>query len=276
MRADYLTTALKKKQKKSKFQTVFLNCSSRNAYTRPSFTFTVLYSVTIGLVANENENLGIWRNRFCGLTREKTADTMGSMKENGNGMAYGVVETPPKKRRRKASGSGTKSPAKTETREKPKGLAAVIKRFLKLERPEEPETAAQGEWGEAVARAYLEKEEHLRCVGSRVRIRKDEIDLVMEPRGGSEPSVVFVEVKTRSSDLFGGGRASVDRRKRRALCRAAVAYLRKKPPMPFRIDIVEIYGDHTLNLVDRIVHHKAAVPLPARIQPRGIARKGTR
>ena len=205
---------------------------------------------------------------------------MGGMKEKENGIAYGVVEIPPRKRKRKTGGakaeSAPKKTAKPEPSVKtapPKGLLAAVKRLLKTESREESETAEQGEWGEAVARAYLEKEENMRCLGSRVRIRKDEIDLVMEPKGAKEPSVVFVEVKTRSSDLFGGGRAAVDRRKRHALCRAAMAYLRQKPPMPFRIDIVEVYGDHALGLVDRIVHHKAAVPLPSRIQPSRIARK---
>lgn len=188
------------------------------------------------------------------------------MKENG--IQYGILETSPRPKRPKAA---KKKPAKLKT-EPAKGIVARVKKLLGLGKEIEPETAEQGEWGEAVARAYLEKEEKLRCIGSRVRIQRDEIDLVMEPKGSKEPSVVFVEVKTRSSDLFGGGRASVDRRKRHALCRAAMAYLRKRPPMPFRIDIVEVYGDHRMNLVDRIVHHRNAVALPARIQPRGLSK----
>jgi putative endonuclease len=48
-----------------------------------------------------------------------------------------------------------------------------------------------------------------------------ELDLVVE-RGGT---VVFVEVKTRSGELYGGAAAAVVRDKRRAMVRAAAAYL---------------------------------------------------
>ena len=77
---------------------------------------------------------------------------------------------------------------------------------------------AQGDWGEETARRFLEKElepkgKRLRTIGRRVRVGRDEIDLVMEPADARyRPMVVFVEVKTRTSDVFGGGLAAVDKR----------------------------------------------------------------
>ena len=112
-------------------------------------------------------------------------------------------------------------------------------------------TARQGLWGEREAERELLREEEarkdgLRVIGRRVRVGRDEIDLVLErpaKRDGPGRLLVFVEVKTRSSEAFGGGRAAMTARKRHALCRAVARYLRREPPTPFRIDLVEVYGD---------------------------------
>ena len=52
----------------------------------------------------------------------------------------------------------------------------------------------------------------MKCLGRRVRVGCDEIDLVMEDRFRGGREIVFVEVKTRSSELFGGGRAALGTR----------------------------------------------------------------
>ena len=77
-------------------------------------------------------------------------------------------------------------------------------------------------------------------LGRRVRFGADELDLVM--RAGEV--LVFVEVKTRSSEAFGRAMSSVNQAKRRALSRAAVAYLRRLggKPVYFRFDVVEVIG----------------------------------
>ena len=139
--------------------------------------------------------------------------------------------------------------------------------------------AAQGEWGERVAEKHLREElpegKRLRTVGRRVRVGRDEIDLVMEPADARRrPMTVFVEVKTRSTDAFGGGLAAVDRRKRRALCRAAARYMRKRPASPFRIDVVEVVGSSEDGRVDRVRHFENAVPMDRRWEIRGLARPG--
>jgi putative endonuclease len=68
--------------------------------------------------------------------------------------------------------------------------------------------------------------------------RRGEIDLIF--RDGK--SLVFVEVKTRSSEAWTRPAAAVNARKRRLLSLAALEYLRriKNPQVPVRFDIVEV------------------------------------
>ena len=125
-----------------------------------------------------------------------------------------------------------------------------------------PDTARQGLWGEDKALRYLEREKGLRLRARRVRAGRGEIDLVMEDCSGGIRSFVFVEVKTRSSHLFGGGLGAVDYRKKKALCHAIIAYMRRQPRRPFRIDVVEVYGSAAENRVDEIAHYVDAVRMP--------------
>ena len=134
-------------------------------------------------------------------------------------------------------------------------------------------TARQGLWGESEAEKWLVREAGLRCLGRRVKVGRDEIDLVMEDRDARGREIVFVEVKTRSSELFGGGRAAMDRRKRHALCRAVARYMRRQPPMPFRIDLVEVYGRAGSGEAPRIEHQRAAVPMELRYAAPALARR---
>lgn len=134
-------------------------------------------------------------------------------------------------------------------------------------------TARQGLWGEQEAERWLVREAGLRCLGRRVKVGRDEIDLVMEERDARGRAIVFVEVKTRSSELFGGGRAAMDRRKRHALCRAVARYMRRQPPTPFRIDLVEVYGRADSGAPLRIEHQRAAVPMELRYSAPALARR---
>ena len=133
--------------------------------------------------------------------------------------------------------------------------------------------ARQGLWGESEAEKWLVREAGLKCIGRRVKVGRDEIDLVMEDRDARGREIVFVEVKTRSSELFGGGRAAMDRRKRHALCRAVARYMRRQPPTPFRIDLVEVYGRAGSGEAPRIEHQRAAVPMELRYAAPALARR---
>lgn len=97
-----------------------------------------------------------------------------------------------------------------------------------------------GIWGEGKAELHL-KAKGYRILGRRVKVGlRDEIDLVA--RDGE--ILVFVEVKTRRNEMFGRPVASIDRRKRHALSRAAVRYLRRiKQSVNFRFDAVEVIGE---------------------------------
>lgn len=56
-----------------------------------------------------------------------------------------------------------------------------------------------------------------------------------------QQEIVFVEVKTRSSDTFGHPSLGVDQRKVSALQRAAIRYLEKKRfAWDFRFDVVTV------------------------------------
>ncbi len=134
------------------------------------------------------------------------------------------------------------------------------------------DTARQGLWGEREAEKWLVRKTGMKCVGRRVKVGRDEIDLVMEDRDARSRELVFVEVKTRSSELFGGGRAAMDRRKRHALCRAVARYMRRRPPTPFRIDLVEVYGRADSGEAPRIEHQRAAVPMDLRYSAPDLAR----
>lgn len=67
-----------------------------------------------------------------------------------------------------------------------------------------------------------------------------EIDLIM--RDGD--TLVFVEVRQRKSDRFGGAMASVTPAKQRRIVQAARAYLMRMPnPPPCRFDVVALTGE---------------------------------
>lgn len=101
-------------------------------------------------------------------------------------------------------------------------------------------TNETGLWGERQAERFL-RQQGCKILGRRVRIGdRDEIDLVA--RDGD--ALVFIEVKTRKNESYGSPISVVDRRKKHALSRAAVRYLKaiKSPNVFFRFDVVEVIG----------------------------------
>lgn len=134
-----------------------------------------------------------------------------------------------------------------------------------VEDPDRTDDRAQlGLWGERVAADFL-KAKRYRIVGCRVRVGRDELDLIAVPLEDRVPQLVFVEVKTRRSPDFGGPIAALNRRKRHALCRAAARYLRRLPPpgSPFRFDAVEVIGAPKCG-TPVIRHTENAFPMEAR------------
>ena len=95
---------------------------------------------------------------------------------------------------------------------------------------------ARGRWAEDRALDYLQQR-GLRLLERNYRCRYGEIDLVME-----EGSVlVFVEVRYRASQRFGGALESVDRRKQSKLLVTAKCYLKeRRADRPARFDVAAL------------------------------------
>jgi len=77
-----------------------------------------------------------------------------------------------------------------------------------------------GDAAEEAACTHL-LEHGCRVLARNVRYREGELDVVAQ----DGPTVVFVEVRLRNRDTFGGAAGSVDRFKRKRLVRAAQHYL---------------------------------------------------
>ncbi len=94
-----------------------------------------------------------------------------------------------------------------------------------------------GAWGERLAREYLLAEGY--AIGAEnTRYGNVEIDFI----AFKDDMVVFVEVKTRSSDFIDPMEA-VDRRKRARMVRAADAYLRNNDiSLDYRFDVILVIG----------------------------------
>lgn len=106
--------------------------------------------------------------------------------------------------------------------------------------PSTPDRRHLGAAAEDAARALLESEGQ-RTLARNVNYRFGELDLVM--RDGD--TVVFVEVRYRRDDRFGGGAGSVDHRKRRRIVLAARAWLARQRGLgdaPCRFDVVTVQG----------------------------------
>ena len=107
-------------------------------------------------------------------------------------------------------------------------------------------TKSVGDAGEALALAHLERQ-GLTLVQRNYRVaagpnaRGGEVDLILRECDGT---LVFVEVRTRSSAAFGGAAASVTARKQRRLVFAAQHFLRRYSALPpCRFDVVAIEGE---------------------------------
>jgi putative endonuclease len=105
-----------------------------------------------------------------------------------------------------------------------------------------PATPAEaGARGERAAEEFLRARRGFAIVTRNWRSprdRRDEIDLVC--RDGDV--LVFVEVKSRAAGAQVAGYDAIDKRKKRALCRAVHAYLAQlaAPPRTFRFDVAEV------------------------------------
>ena len=100
-----------------------------------------------------------------------------------------------------------------------------------------PEHLRHGRLGESAARKYLRRS-GLKYLTANFRSDRGEIDLVFRDKD----CLIFVEVKTRSSEEWTRPAAAVNRERRGRLTRAALDYLRllRNPEVKVRFEIVEV------------------------------------
>jgi len=115
--------------------------------------------------------------------------------------------------------------------------------------------AELGRWGEDVAARELKRRKY-RILERNVRVGRGELDIVATDRD----ETVFVEVKTRRDQAFGGARAALTHTKARQLARLALTYLQQHPDRAgaYRIELVAIdidpTGDYTVDVIPNAVH----------------------
>jgi len=107
---------------------------------------------------------------------------------------------------------------------------------------------ALGKQGEEIAAQYLIKK-GFAIIERNWRFRHKEVDIIA--RDGND--LVFIEVKTRSSDYFGSPEEAVDIRKQHFLCAAAEAYVSDySPDVNLRFDIISIILKSNFRSIDHI------------------------
>jgi putative endonuclease len=114
------------------------------------------------------------------------------------------------------------------------GLLGKLKdRFIETR----PEHLRRGVLGERAAKKHLQKL-GLKFLVANFRSERGEIDLVFR----DSDCLVFIEVKSRSSEEWTRPASAVDARKRRLLSQTALDYLKllKNPAVKIRFDIVEV------------------------------------
>jgi putative endonuclease len=127
-----------------------------------------------------------------------------------------------------------------------------------LSRTERPLHLRRGTLGERAARKHLQRL-GLKFLTANFRSDRGEIDLVFR----DHDCLVFVEVKTRSSEDWVRPAAAVNARKRRLLSQCGLDYLKllKHPEVKIRFDIVEVL------LADGLVREVRHLPNTFHLSP---------
>jgi len=119
--------------------------------------------------------------------------------------------------------------------------------FDTLRRKTNPNTApagrskAMGDYGEALAKKHLRRAK-LKILATNYRCPAGAVDIIALDRRTQPDTIVFVEVKTRTSDRYTSPAGAVDAEKQRRIRNVANYYLRHKQAGDFltRYDIVSI------------------------------------
>ena len=95
-----------------------------------------------------------------------------------------------------------------------------------------------GKIGEDIATKYLEQNGY-EIIQRNFECKIGEIDIIAKDKD----EIVFVEVKTRASALYGQPKDAVDKTKKKHIYKSAefYIYIRHLENQPVRIDVVEVY-----------------------------------
>ncbi len=104
-----------------------------------------------------------------------------------------------------------------------------------------------GSSGEKLAVKYLKKKKY-KILATNYRTHVGEIDIIVK----DGEYVVFVEVKTRTTDLFGVPSEAVNREKQRKYCKVAQEYLIKSgyTDAPCRFDVIEVVNKEINHIIN--------------------------
>lgn len=107
-------------------------------------------------------------------------------------------------------------------------------------------TKVLGNYGEKLAKKYLVKNNY-KILEQNYTCTLGEIDLIAEDDG----VIVIVEVKTRTSNLYGTPAEAVNYYKQRKLQQLALYYQRAKRKFdtPIRFDVIEVIGDEINHII---------------------------
>lgn len=111
-----------------------------------------------------------------------------------------------------------------------------------------------GQLGEKLAKKFLEEREY-KIIHQNFRARQGEIDIIAKDK---DDTIVFVEVKTRTSLKFGNPSEAVDRTKTEHILKVAKYFLYSNNMMNknIRFDVIEVFiykGRYRVNHIKQIM-----------------------
>lgn len=114
--------------------------------------------------------------------------------------------------------------------------------------PKKTKKRSQGDAAENLAYSFLLKQ-GLSLVDKNFTTRAGEVDLIMYDKKEAE-TLIFIEVRYRKNQYFGGAAASVTHKKQQRIIKAALAYQQQHAPQSsMRFDVVAIEGDNVGNKI---------------------------
>lgn len=118
-------------------------------------------------------------------------------------------------------------------------------------------TKELGKFGEKHAESYLNSI-NFHIIKTNHYCKYGEIDIIAMDRSTPQPQLVFIEVKTRSTETFGLPLEAITRTKMQRLRKTALNFLNstiKKIPKRWRIDVIGIQLDSDYKF-QKLIHLK--------------------